>query len=840
MTPHTPPGAWSLAWRQVFRDLRAGELRLLGLAVILAVTALSAVGFFASRLEGGLARDARALLGGDVVVASDQRLPPAFAAEATRLGLRTSETAGFPSMARARDERGGGVRLVAVKSVSASYPLRGRLQIERTASAAPLSVAQGPARGQVWVDPGVLDALGLAIGDTLMLGDLELRIDAVLRNEPDRGSGFLTFAPRVMLPADDLAATGLVQPASRVTWRLAVAAPAGRSAEAAIAAWQRWAEQAIADQKLRGVRMESMDSGRPEMRQTLDRANQFLRLVAVLAAMLAAVAVAIAARSFALRHLDACALLRVMGVPQRRIAAAYSLEFLCVGVGASAIGVGLGLALHLLFVQLLSGLVAADLPAPGWPPAAFGLGIGLCLLTAFGLPPVLQLARVPPLPASLSIGVMGAGLIGFAALLGFATGDVKLGSIAVGGFALAWGLFAGVAWLAVKGLRRSVPQARAPRWLLLATRQLSARPGLAVMQVSALALGLTALALLVLIRTDLISSWRQATPASTPDRFVINIQPDQAEAFKARLGAAGIAAYDWYPMLRARLIAVNDREISVDDYRDERARRLVDREFNLSHAADLPDGNRLSGGTWVPDEADAVSVEQGLADTLGLKLGDRLRFDLAGTPVSGRITSLRKVDWTTMRVNFFVILPVRTLEDLPLTYISAFRGGAAVGLDRALAREFPNVTAIDIATQIAQVQRILDQVIRAVEVLFAFTLAAGLIVLFATLGLTREQRIREFALMRALGAQSRLLRQVQRTELIGTGALAGALSMMAALLIGWALARYAFGFDWAPPLWIALGGTLLGALLAWAAGWWSLREVLQRPVTESLRRAASD
>jgi putative ABC transport system permease protein len=242
----------------------------------------------------------------------------------------------------------------------------------------------------------------------------------------------------------------------------------------------------------------------------------------------------------------------------------------------------------------------------------------------------------------------------------------------------------------------------------------------------------------------------------------------------------------------------------------------------------------------VAEEPDAISVEQGLADTLGLKLGDRLRFDLAGTPVSGRITSLRKVDWTTMRVNFFVILPRASLEDLPATYISAFRTGGATGIDRQLAREFPNVTAIDIGTQIAQVQRILDQVIRAVEVLFSFTLAAGLTVLFATLGLTREQRAREYALMRALGAQGGLLRQIQRAELVGTGALAGALAMVSALVIGWALARYAFGFDWAPPVWVPLAGTALGALLAWAAGWWSLREVLTRPVTDSLRRAAAD
>jgi putative ABC transport system permease protein len=860
-----PPAAWRLALRQLRRDFRAGELRLLLLAIALAVGALSAVGFFADRLQAGLQRDAAALLGGDLVVASDKPLPPEFITTARTLGMTAATTASFPSMARADEAQGGAARLVAVKAVSEGYPLRGALVVSTdTSTAAPVApdapaatrvaLREAPRPGEVWVDPAVLDALALRLGQALLLGDARLRITRLIHIEPDRGASFVNFAPRVLLNQADLAATALIQPASRVTWRLALVAPAGgRNTDAGVKAYVAWAQERIERLHLRGVRIETLEQGRPEMRQTLDRAGQFLHLVAVLAALLAAVAMGIAARNFAQRHLDACAMLRVLGLPQRRIAWAYGLEFGAVGVLASLCGVGLGLLVQQVFVLLLGSLLDATLPPPGWAPAGFGLAVGLTLLAAFGLPPILQLAQVPPLrvirrdlgsPRTGSAAVLLAGVAGFAALLVAAADDLKLGAITVGGFGAAWALFAGTAWLAVQALRRLVPQAGAPRWLLLATRQLAARPGFAVLQVSALALGLLALLLLVLLRTDLIDSWRNATPAETPDRFVINIQPDQAEDFRAVLTQAGVARYDWYPMIRGRLLMVNGREVKPEDYADDRARRLVDREFNLSHAATPPEHNRVVAGRWVAEEADGLSVEEGLAQTLGLKLGDTLGFDVAGTALQARITSLRKVDWASMRVNFFVMLPHAELPGLPATQIAAFRmpagqGDGQSGLDSELARRFPNLTTVDVSAQLQQIRQVLDQVVAAVEFLFVFTLIAGLLVLFAAVSATREGRAREFALMRAMGASSRLLAQVQRTELLGVGALAGTLAAALSLALAWALARYVFNFDWRPSPWVPLGGAVGGALLALAAGWYSLREVLRRPVSATLRRVTA-
>ena len=837
---------WALAWRQTVLDYRAGELRLVLVAVTLAVAALTAVGFFADRLQSGLSRDAAQLLGGDVVISSDKPAPAEFAERARAAGLTVATTAGFPSMARAPEARGGASRLAAVKAVSSGYPLRGQLTVKAGPQSPEVAVRHGPAPGQVWVDATMLEALGLAVGEPLLLGDAVLTIERLIVIEPDRGTGFLSFAPRVMLHEADLPATGLVQPASRITYRLAAAGALGK--EAAVRGYTQWAGAQIKNQALRGMRVESLETGRPEMRQTLDRAEKFLNLVALLSALLAAVAVAIAARDFAQRHLDDCAMLRVLGVSQRRMAGAFLLEFVLLALVAGVLGAALGYAVHSLFVSLLGTLVPASLPPAGPWPALLGLAVSGTLLLGFGLPPVLQLSRVPPLrvirrdvgqikPASL--GVLAGGALAFAGLLLAVARDLTLGAIAVGGFAAAIALFAVLAWAAVWVLGRSVPEARAPRWLVLATRQIAARPAFAVLQVSSLAVGLMALALLVLLRTDLIDSWRQATPPDAPNRFVINIQPDQAADFQAQLKAEGVGQHDWYPMIRGRLLSINGQTVAQRFADDERPRRTVEREFNLSHAADMPAHNELVQGRWTAGEADGLSVEQGLAENLGLKLGDRLLFDIAGQPREGRVTSVRKVDWGSMRANFFVMFPLARMPDLPTTYIAAYRAPAAPGFDNRLTARFPNVTSVDVSSSVAQVQRVLDQVIQAVEYLFAFTLATGLAVLFAAVSATREARSREYAVMRACGASGQLLAQVQRVELLGLGALAGALATLAAVAVGWALARFVFEFPWTAAPWVPLAGTVAGGLLALAAGWWSLREVLRRPVMDTLRQAAN-
>ena len=821
---------WRLGMRSLVCDLRSGSLGLLILAVTLAAAALTSVGFFADRIKGGLARDARQLLGGDAVVVCDHTLPPDFALQARSLGLAQTETLSFATMARAPDAKGGASKLVALKAVDSGYPLRGVMRVSPSPQSLDQLTRDVPALGQAWVEASLLGSLSLSVGDKLLLGDHAVRITRILTLEPDRGMGFMNFAPRVMIHRADVAATGLVLPASRVTYRLAVA-----GSEQSVQAFVDWTQAQILSHAVRGLRVDSLESGRPELAQTLARSEHFLNLVALLAALLSAVAVALTARSFAADHLDDCAMLRVLGLRQQTMAAAYTFEFAMLGLLASALGVGLGFGLHHGLVWLLSGLVDMALPAATWQPVLLGLGVGLSLLLAFGLPPVLQLAQVPPLrvirrdvgaPRAVSAGVLALGVACFAAVLLAASGDIGLGLITVGGFLGACLLFALVSWAAVWGLRRGMRQATAPRALLLAARQMAARPVYAVIQISSLALGLLALVLLVMLRTDLIDSWRQASPPDAPNRFVINILPEQAQSFVRALHQGGISQFDWYPMIRGRLIAINGRPVSPDDYRDERARRLVDREFNLSYNAQVPHHNQVVAGRWQTDEVDAVSVESGIAKTLDLALGDRLGFDMGGVVTESSITSLRKVDWGSMRANFFVIYPTGQMSNVPATYMSAFKAPQSEsqrapqhqGFDDALVKQFPNVTLIDMTAVVGQVHRVLGQVIDAIGFLFAFTLAAGLAVLVASVTATREERMGDYAVMRALGAPDRLLRQVQRMELIGVGLLAGLMASVVALAVGWALAHFVFEFDWVASWWMPLYGASCGAVLALAAG----------------------
>ena len=866
----------SWVWPMIWRDLRSGSLRWLWLAVVLAVTALSSVGLFADRIERGLHRDAAQLLGADLVVLGDQPVPDALADKASRAGLRQARTAIFPSMARAPDAQGGETRLVAVKAVGDQYPLRGRLTLGRlmpSGEVEPQGPAPvgGPQAGTVWVEAGVLTALRVQIGDQISLGDSSFKIAALIAAEPDRGTGFVSFSPRVMLRWSDLAATHLIQPASRVTWRLLVAGPMRQGDAAWGASGQSPSAHAIerdpvksnlsleafaaqareAALKGRGLRVESLEDGRPEMRSTIDRAGLFLRLVALLAALMCAVVVAMVARDFAQQRLDDCALLRVMGVSHRAMVGAYLIELSVVAVLASLTGLIAGVLFHQVFVWLLADLVKVSLPPPGWWPVVLSLGVGLTLTLGFAMPPLMQLAQVPALrvmrrdlgaPRGGAIGVLLGGVLALVTLLTLVVRDTKMAVIALGGMSAAVVLMAAFCllalWLARRWLMSASGQRASVEWIQ-ATRALVAQPIATTVQVCALSLGLLAVFLLILIRTDLIASWRDATPPDAPNRFVINIQADQADAFRQDLTKSGIQHYDWYPMARARLVAVNGQSIRPEGYKEERAKQLLDREFNVSYAPEAPSYNEVVAGRYQSSSqpAQELSVEQGLAKTLGLKLGDQLQFDMGGQLIEGRMTSLRKVNWASMHVNFFVMVPVARAKGWPESFIAAFRVPEGGVLDRALVSRYPNITLIDVSLSVAQVQRILDQVIAAVEFLFLFTLAAGLLVLLAGLWSSRERRAQDWAIMRAMGASRGHLQRVQNIELVLTGVLAGGLASGAALAIGGALASQVFDFPWQPPWWGPVGGAVIGAALVSLVGWWSLRGLLGRPVLTTLRRS---
>ena len=566
------------------RDWRAGELRFLLIALIVAVSALSSVGFFVDRMRGALARDAHQMLGADLLVRADQPIEASWLTEAASRKLRVAQTTVFPSMASSGAGDAAVTQLASVKAVTPGYPLRGSVRLVQ--GDADRATRETPTPGTVWVDANLLLAHKLQPGGQLRLGERSFRVAQVISVEPDRGAAFMNFAPRVMLADADLASTGLIQNGSRVTYRLLVA---GEPAQ--VAAFQRWSAERIEAGNLKGVRLESLESGRPEMRATLDRAEQFLALVGLLSAMLAAVAIAMAARRFMLRHLDACAMLRCLGLTQAEVMRMYLYEFIAVGLTGSALGVLLGFVAHFALLSWLGTLVGADLPAAGPLPALQGMATGMLLLVGFALAPILQLRNVPhnrvirreqAAPQPMTLVTYALGLISFVALLLWQAGDLKLGALTAGGFLGGLAAFALVGWLALKSLRLLRGAIDHPGWRFAVTA-LQRRPGATVVQVVALSLGLMALLLLTVVRGDLVQAWQQATPADAPNPFALNIQPEQQAPLAALLRQNGVVQPMLYPMIRGRLIQINDTPVTGETFIEDRARRLVDREIGRAH-----------------------------------------------------------------------------------------------------------------------------------------------------------------------------------------------------------------------------------------------------------------
>ncbi len=823
-----------LALRMLARDWRAGELTVLGIALMLAVAALTSVGFLTDRVEQALRLQSHQLLGGDLLLSADHPLPERFLQEAAARGLRQAQSATFPSMVSLGDAS----LLAEIKAVSADYPLRGTLRTAAVLNAADADTVRVPQSGEAWPDERLATTLSLASGTPLALGKIVVQSGPILTLEPDRGMNVFALAPRLMINLADLPATGLIQPGSRIRYRLHLAGET-----AAVKAFEAWATTQLG----RGEKIESLDNARPEIRNVTERAQRFLRLAALLAVILAAVAVALAAERYMGRHLDGCAVMRCMGASAAQLLLIHGGEFLIFGLAATLAGCGAGFVVQAALEQMLAGLMLTKLPSPSLLPWLHGLLVGLTLVIGFALPPLLRLKRVPTIrvlrrewsgsePASVGAYLLGAAVLG--ALMLWMAGDLRLGLIVLGGFLIALAFFALMARGLLAVLGRLRPAGRGYGWrhgLANLRRRLAAT----MVQAVALALGLTALLLLTVARGDLLDSWLARVPADAPNRFAINIQSDQRVAITDFFKARGLPPPELEPMVRGRLVQVNAQPVGPESYVDDRAQRLVDREFNLSWSAKIPAGNTVSGGRWHgATQAAEFSVEQGLADTLNLKLGDRLSYDIAGNRVEAVVTSLRKLDWDSMRVNFFVMSPPAVLKDYPASYITSFHLPAdKAGTIPELVRAFPNITVIDVAALVRQLHATIDQVARAVQLVFGFAVLAGLAVLYAALQASSDERRHELAVLRALGARSRQLSSALLAEFAVLGALAGLLAGIAASLIGWGLARFAFRLDYLPQVELWLVGLLAGTVLVVVAGWLGASSMLRQSALPALRAA---
>jgi putative ABC transport system permease protein len=825
--------SFRLALRMLMRDLRAGELHLLGLALIIAVASLVSVGFLTDRVARSLDREATQLLGGDLLLQADKPWPDSMRAAAEAAGLSIADTLTFSSMVSGSS----GFQLVAVKAVSDAYPLRGEVRIAPARNAPEAVAKHMPASGEIWPDERVMASLGVRVGDPVQLGNMTFRVGGVLTFESDRGVNFFSMLPRVMINTVDLPATGLIQVGSRVSYHLHLAGEREQ-----VAAFRAAVEPTLE----RGQQIESIDNARPEVRIALDRAERFLRLAATLAVVLAAVAIGLSARRFMHRHIDGCAVLRCLGAQQGQLIRIFMIEFVSFGLAASLVGVGLAWAIQ---GSLASGLVAmlgARLPPAGILPVFHGVLVGLVLLLGFVLPHLIALARVPTLRVirreleqtrSLTGLAWGGGLAVLVLIVIWVAQDLRLGSWVSVGFVAALAGFALISAAGFSVVARS-GGGMSGGWRY-GFQALQRRLGSHVLQATALGLGLMALLVLTLVRGDLLDAWRDTVPADAPNRFVINLQAAQREAFVQTFIEAGLPAPKVEPMIRGRLVAINGSPVNPDQFPEGRARRLAEREFNLSYSADLPKGNTIAAGRWHGASREpAFSVESGVAETLGVKVGDTVTFDVAGQQVSAPVTSARDLRWDSMQVNFFFIGSPGILEGYPASLITSFHlpdDHRDFGFE--LAKRFPNVSLIDVGAVMGQVESMIDRLITVVELVSGFAVAAGVIVLLAALQSTQDERAREFAIMRALGARRLQLRQTLAVEFAAMGAIAGGLAGVGASLVGWLLASRVFEMSYSPALAPVVVGALVGGLGVMVAGGLGARKLIRQPPLELLRDA---
>lgn len=819
--------------RLALRTLRSGELTLLVAALALAVAAMATVGVFTDRTRLALEREANRLLGADLVFTSTRALAPGLREEAQRRGLRAIATLGFRSMVVRGDQQ----LLAEITAVEPGYPLRGATRVARERGGPEEIPSSIPERATLWADERLLGRLGVEVGDAVALGEQRFTIGALLTQDPSLTLSVLGMGPRLIMSTADVEATGLVVPGSRVLHRLLVAGDGER-----IDAYRAWARARLD----RGVRLEGVRDARPELRAALERADRFMGLAALAAVVLAAVAVLLAARRFYDRQLDVCAVMRCLGASQWRVFRLELVQLISAGVAAGIAGSALGLVAQGVLGRLLTATIGIELPMPGIGSALRAAALGLVLLLAFALPPLLGLRHVPALrvlrrelgaPRAGVVAGFIVGILAVAALVVWHARDLRLAAYVLAGCAGTVVAAALVTRAVLAGLSRASAAATSSwRYGIAALRR---RQASTLWQVLALSLGLTAVLTLTLVRTDLLRSWQASLPADAPNRFLVNIQPDQVDAVGALLAARLGARPPIHPMVRGRLVAINGSEVRSDQFAEERARRLVEREFNLTWGERLPADNRVIAGLWHGSAAAArqsLSVEEGIARTLGIRLGDQLTYDVAGRRFDAAVASLRRVEWDSLRANFFVIAAPGLLEDYPATYITSFHLPADRNAVLAeVVRSFPSVVVIDVDALLGQVQAMIAQVSKAVQFVFVFTLAAGMLVLYAGVVATHDERIREVAIMRTLGANRRHVTCAYAVEFAVIGAMAGLLAAAGASASGYALAAQVlnlpYSFD--PSLWaLGLG---LGIAGTGAAGLWFTHRILATPPLVSLR-----
>ena len=804
-------------------------------AVALAVAALTAVGFLTDRIGRAVARQANEVLAADLRLRSPEEIPAEWREAAVRFGLDTAETQSFPSVVFAGQVNA----LATIMAVSETYPLRGTVRIADRLFGEQREVEGIPGRGNVWADSALMARLGVDVGDIVTLGETEVRIDAVLTYRPDQSIGFASLAPSLLVNIEDIPESGLINEGSRVGYALLVAGEESR-----VDAFYADVENRLPEE----VRVRNREDSSERASNAADRAQRFLSLTAVISLLLSAVAIAMSARRFAHRRMDTVALMKSLGASQRFVITAASVQLIMLGAAGVVIGSIVGFTVEELLTRMLKGMIQGDLPDVGWAPVGLASGAALILLVGFALPSLIQLRNTPPLrvlrhdampPPPSRLLVAGTSLLAVALLLYQSIPDGRMLAIVLGGMlVVAAALYlAGRLLVAVMGRSRG-GVGIAWRYGLA---NVARRGRDSAVQVVAFGLGLTVLLLLSFVRTDLLEGWRQSLSEDAPNHFLINIQPDERGSIAEIFQSEGIAAPQFVPLIRARMTEINDESVKTRQYPVRDGEWMANREANLTWADEMSGSNELVDGEWWEPGYDGeplVSVEEEAAMEMGLELGDRMRFLVAGQEVEARVTSFREVNWDSFQPNFFLVLSPGSLDGFPTTFVSSLQvEDEQQGVLLRLVRAHPSVSVIDLGAILEQVQSIISKASLAVQAVFVFTLAAGIAVLFAAVQSTIDERRFESAMLRALGVRRRTVLSGVLTEFAALGFAAGLLASIGASILAAVIADQLFelGYSFNPMLWIAgLGG---GIVLVCLSGYVAARGAINAPPADVLRAA---
>ena len=787
-----------MIWRWFWREWRSPSLLIVWVALTLSVACVLALGAIGDRMEKGLSQQSRDFMAGDRTLRSSAAVPDAWLAKAREEGLSVSGQLSFMTMTFA----GETPQLAAVKAVDHRYPMFGELQTDPP--------GLKPAPGTALAAPRLMALLNLKVGDRLDVGDASLRIAGEVIQEPDGGFNPFQMAPRLLINLDDAQKTGAIQPGSRLTWRYKFAGEPPQ-----LARYDRWIQpQLKADQ-----RWISVENSEDALGRSMQRAQQFLLLSALLTLMLAIAAVAVAMSHYCRSRYDLVAVLKTLGATRGALQRLIVGQWLAVLLLAAVCGGALGLGVEALLMEMLKPVLPATLPpASGWP-WLWAIGSLFVISLLVGLRPYRLLLATQPLrvlrrdavadiwPLKRYIPAMSVVVIALLALL-------------VGGSKMLWALLAGVAalagvlallgWGTLLLLRRLVVRSLALR---LAINRLLRQPGMTLSQLAAFSLSFMLLALLLVMRGDLLDRWQQQLPPDSPNYFLLNMTRDQVPQVRAFLASHQVKPETFYPVARARLTDLNGKEA------DPKLDNALNRELNLTWMSERPDHNPLTAGSWPPQTGE-VSMEAELAGRLGVKLGDTLTFTGDTQTFSAKITSLRKVDWESLRPNFFFIFSPGALDAQPQTWLTSFRLNSDPALLAQLNRAFPTLSLLDIGSIMRQIGLVLTQVSQALEIMVVLVTFCGVLLLLAQIQVGMHQRRQELMVCRTLGASKALLRGTLWCEFALLGVVSGVAAALGAEAALWALQRKIFDFPWQPDwtLWLAL--PLGGALLLSLCGSW--------------------